>query len=30
MGSVVKAVRERVGARAEGARVAAAVKTALQ
>lgn len=30
MGSVVKAVRERVGAGAEGARVAAAVKEAIQ
>ncbi len=30
MGTVVKAVRERVGAQAEGARVAAAVKAALQ
>jgi uncharacterized protein YqeY len=30
MGSVVKAVRERVGAQAEGGRVAAAVKAALQ
>src|SRR5690242_2419489 len=29
MGQVVKAVRERVGARAEGARIAATVKTAL-
>lgn len=30
MGTVVKAVRERVGAQAEGSRIAAAVKAALQ